>query len=182
MSAVARRSDVNSTIGLDYHLKMGSTTSVGIMQGAPRDPHLPTTHSIAAPLPPSPNHSQQPQLPLSCPYLSPHATRPPAHPTRACVPAPRPAQARVRRPLGVWPSSWRLWLRIPRAAHGHMRRFCWFSVCVDRESTFDRDRSPRARCKVQKIRVLPARCGSAYESLETILGVLETYRRCIFAS
>ena len=177
MSAVARRSDVNSTIGLGYHLKMSGESSVGIKQGAPRDPHLPTTHSIAAPLPPSPNPSQQPQLPLSCPYLSPHATRPPAHPTRACVPAPRPAQARVRRPLGVWPSSWRLWLRIPRAAHGHMRRFCWFSVCVDRESTFDRDRSPRARCKVQKIRVLPARCGSVYESLETILGVLETYRR-----
>ena len=56
--------------------------------GAPRDHRLPKPHSIAAPSPYSPKHTQQPQQPLPCPSGSPCATRPPAHPSRACAPCP----------------------------------------------------------------------------------------------
>ena len=116
-STVLGRSDARSSKGLDYHLPRTRERAVWQCHRPARAATRLTTRSLAGPLTPSPGHALQPQQPLSRPSASPCARRPPAPPAvlmraRLCT-----AQGRVRRPLRVVPSSWRLRIRSLRAAH-----------------------------------------------------------------
>ena len=116
-SAVLGRSDARSSKGLEYHLPRTRERAVWQCHRPARAATRLTTRSLAGPLTPSPGHALQPHQPLFHPSASPRARRPPAPPAvlmraRLCT-----AQGRVRRPLGVRTSSWRLRIRSLRAAH-----------------------------------------------------------------
>jgi len=116
-SAVLGRSDARSSKGLEYHQPRTREQGVGSGTGKARAATHLAPRSLAGPLTPSPGHALQPHQPLSHPSASPRARRPPAPPAvlmraRLCT-----AQGRVRRPLRVVPSSWRLRIPSHRAAH-----------------------------------------------------------------
>ena len=116
-SAVLGRSDARSSKGLDYHLPWMRERGVGSGTGKTRAATHLTPSSLAEPRFPSPGHALQPQQPICCPYASPCARRPPAPPAVLMRARLRTAQARVRRPLRVVPSSWRLRIPSLRAAY-----------------------------------------------------------------
>ena len=150
-----------------------------IVTGAHRDPHLPTTHSIAAPLPPSPNHSQQPQLLHSCPYLSPRAPRPPAYipRVRACV----PLAAAGSRSATSW--SMAIILAAKDMFSSTSTRLT-MSLCLLFRAVVVVLRARVSRVvhtTSTKIRPLGVACVGSVWSPEVILGCFDVYKPCTFA-
>ena len=116
-TAVLGRIDANSSKGLEYHLPMTRERGLWQCDRPALATHLRTPRSPAEPLTPSPGHALPPHQPISRPSALPCARRPPAPPAvlmraRLCA-----AQGRVRRPLRVRASSWRLQIPSLRAAH-----------------------------------------------------------------
>ena len=71
-----RRTDVNSTKGLDYHQQLSLKARAGNVTGAALVFRPVRPRSAAGSPAPSPLHALPPPQPLSCPSALPHARRP----------------------------------------------------------------------------------------------------------
>ena len=174
-----RRNDPKSTNGLDYLLKLTGKSRTSRLTGAPRDPHLPTPHSVAAPFPLSPQHSLKPQQHLSRPSAPPRARRPPGSTgcayAASCVhcTGPRSATASsgsiILAAMDIFSS---------RCARLIIQFFQALS-CVGAVGV--RARASRCTHEPRKTRTLAVACVGPVWSQVVILGCFDVYKHCTFA-